>query len=89
MRKTRSEQLEIAKAALHAGRDINQLMVCPGKRGADTVRNGIRRRGRHLYWYIGEFQHLPGMSGPVKCDEVPHFRTEAEAKAFLADVKTA
>lgn len=87
MRKSRADLLEEAKIALRAGRDISQLQVCPGPRGADTVRHGLRRLGRHRYWYIGEFQHRPGISGPVKCDEVPTFRTEGEAKSFLNDVR--
>lgn len=89
MRTTRTELLEAAKATLRDGRDVSKLGVYPGPRGADTVRNGLRRSGRHLHWYIGEFQHRPGVSGPVRCEEVPTFRTEGEAKRFLADVKKA
>lgn len=86
MRLTRAEHLAKAKEALISGRDLSKLMVCPGPRGADTVRNGLRCAGRHLYWYIGEFQHRPGIAGPVPCDEVPTFRTEREAREFLAGV---
>ncbi len=86
---TRAEKLEAAKAALIANRDVAKLMVCPGPRGADTKRYGVRRLGRHLHWYIGEFQRRPGVSGPVQCDEVPQFRTETEAKQFLDQVRQA
>lgn len=89
MRPKRAEQLAKAKEALIAGRDLSKLMVCPGPRGADTVGNGLRRSGRHLHWYIGEFQRRPGIAGPVPCEEVPTFRTEREAKEFLADVVSA
>ena len=51
MRPTRAEQLAKAKEALIKGRDLTKLMVCPGPRGVDTVRNGLRSTGRHLYWY--------------------------------------
>jgi hypothetical protein len=77
---------EAAKAALIANRQIDMLRVCPGPRGADTERDGLRRLGRHRYWYIGEFQHQPGRSGPVQCPEVPTFRTEGAAASFLKDV---
>ena len=86
---TRAERLESAKAALLANRDVAKLMVCPGPRGADTIRYGVRRLGRHLHWYIGEFQRRPGISGPVPCEEVPNFRTESEAKQFLSWVREA
>ncbi len=86
MRPTRAEQLAKAKEALVKGRDLTKLMVCPGPRGVDTVRNGLRSTGRHLYWYIGEFLHRPGITGPVACEEVPTFRTKREASEFLAEV---
>ncbi len=87
MPSTRTTRLEIAKDALLKGRDISKLMVCPGPRGADTVRHGIRRLGRHLHWYIGEFQRRPGIAGPVQCEEVPTFCTKGEAREFLDELK--
>lgn len=86
MSQDRAEKLARAKQALIARRDLAKLMVCPGPRGADTVLNGLRRSGRHLYWYIGEFQIRPGIAGPVPCDEVPTFRTKRDARDFLAYV---
>jgi len=83
----REERLDLARTALRTNRDVSKLYVCPGPRGADTVRFGIRRLGRHLNWYIGEFQHSSGISGPVKCEEAPTFRTGHMAKAFLASVQ--
>jgi hypothetical protein len=77
---------DAAKAALIANRQLDKLSVCPGPRSATTVRNGRRCRGRHLHWYIGEFLVRPGISGPVRCEEVPTFRTEAAARAFLNEV---
>ena len=79
--------LDKALAALRADRDLTKLSVCPGPRGKDGVRHGLRVRGRHLNWYIGEFQHRPGISGPVRCDEAPTFKTEGAAKEFLERVR--
>jgi hypothetical protein len=69
---SREKQLEQAKAALRAKRDLKKLDVYPGPRGSDTVRYGVQRKGRHLYWYIGEFQltsadSLPGAVGFRTC----------------------
>lgn len=88
MRPNKEERLEQAREALRANRNLSKLGVYPGPRGKDTKAPcDIRRRGRHLHWYIGEFQHRPGISGPVRCEEVPTFRTERAAKEFLATVK--
>jgi hypothetical protein len=89
MRLSRADKLEIAMASLLKVRDVSKLQVCPGPRGADTTRHGVRCRGRHLHWYIGEFQRRPGISGAVQCEEVPTFRTEREARQFLNAVQSA
>jgi hypothetical protein len=69
------------------GRDISALSVNPGPRGGDMVKAcEPRRRGRHLHWYIGEFQTRPGIAGPVRCEEVPTFRTQSEARSVLAQI---
>ncbi|MCY1442427.1 hypothetical protein D3C76_1220430 [compost metagenome] len=66
---------------------MSKLWVCPGPRGAMVIRLGQpRKAGRHLYWYIGRFEHQEGISGPVRVDEHPTFRTKKAAEEYLANL---
>ena len=74
---------------LEVGRNrLDDLSVYPGPRGNPVDRPGMpRRAGRHLYWYIGRFEHRPGVSGPVRAEGHPTFRTKRAANEYLNDLR--